>query len=157
MKMAPTQIPPGGMGNGLERAYSKNDFIYNWLQNQRTEIIINFLVLIQDETKILQLWKNFEFFGEKGDPWGDLNAPKATSDSSFLYFLSGLIKYSEHVRIKNSHNHFKSSFGSAYLISKQLKLNQLNGRKGNQGKKAFLGILACCLCNQLNCTDIVEY
>ena len=26
-KMAPTQIPPGGMGNGLERAYSKNDFI----------------------------------------------------------------------------------------------------------------------------------
>ena len=27
-KRAPMQIPPGGMGNGLERAYSKNDFIY---------------------------------------------------------------------------------------------------------------------------------
>ena len=26
-KMAPTRIPPGGMGNGLERAYSKDDFI----------------------------------------------------------------------------------------------------------------------------------
>ena len=26
-KMASTQIPPGGMGNGLERAYSKDDFI----------------------------------------------------------------------------------------------------------------------------------
>ena len=26
-KMAPTQIPLGGMGNGLERAYSKDDFI----------------------------------------------------------------------------------------------------------------------------------
>ena len=26
-KMAPTRIPPGGMGNGLERAYSKEDFI----------------------------------------------------------------------------------------------------------------------------------
>ena len=26
-KRAPTQIPPRGMGNGLERAYSKNDFI----------------------------------------------------------------------------------------------------------------------------------
>ena len=25
-KMTPTQIPPGGMGNGLERAYSKNYF-----------------------------------------------------------------------------------------------------------------------------------
>ena len=27
MKKAPTRIPPGGMGNGLERAYSKDDFI----------------------------------------------------------------------------------------------------------------------------------
>ena len=27
MKMALTRIPPGGMGNGLERAYSKDDFI----------------------------------------------------------------------------------------------------------------------------------
>ena len=61
MKRAPTQIPPGGMGNRLGRAYSKNDFIYYWLQNQRTEIIRNFLVLIQAETKILQLWKKFEF------------------------------------------------------------------------------------------------
>ena len=26
-KKAPTRIPPGGMGNGLERAYSKDDFI----------------------------------------------------------------------------------------------------------------------------------
>ena len=26
-KMAPTLIPPGGMGNGLERAYSKDGFI----------------------------------------------------------------------------------------------------------------------------------
>ena len=25
-KMAPTRIPPRGMGNGLERAYSKDDF-----------------------------------------------------------------------------------------------------------------------------------
>ena len=26
-KMTPMQIPPGGMGNGLESAYSKNIFI----------------------------------------------------------------------------------------------------------------------------------
>ena len=32
-KKAPTRIPPGGMGNGLERAYSKDDFI--------TEVIIS--------------------------------------------------------------------------------------------------------------------
>ena len=80
------------MGNGLERAYSKNDFIYYWLQNQKTEIIRNFLVLIQGETKILQLWKNFEFFSEKGDPWGDLSDPEATLDRRFLYFLSYLLK-----------------------------------------------------------------
>ena len=28
-KRTPTQIPLGGMGNGLERAYSKNNFIKN--------------------------------------------------------------------------------------------------------------------------------
>ena len=70
MKKAPTQIPPGGMGNGLERAYSKNDFIYYWLQNQKTEIIRKFLVLIQAETKILQLWKNFEFLEKRETPGG---------------------------------------------------------------------------------------
>ena len=57
-----------------------------------------------------------------GDPWEDLNALEATSDRRFLYFLSDLIKYSELVRIKNSQNKFKSTFGSAYLISKKLKL-----------------------------------
>ena len=80
------------------------------------------MVLIQVEANILQLWKNFEFFGEKGDPWGDLNAPKATLDRSFLYFLSKLIKYSENVRITYSQNHFKSTFVSAYLISTKMKL-----------------------------------
>ena len=80
------------------------------------------MVLIQAETNILQLWKNFEFFGEKGDHWGDLSAPEATSESIFIYFLSDLLKYNENSRIKNAQNHFKSTFGSAYLISKKMKL-----------------------------------
>ena len=63
--------------------------------------------------------KILSFFGEKGDPWGDLNAPETTSDSRFHFFLSELIKDSEHVRITNSQNHFKSTFGSAYFISKK--------------------------------------
>ena len=50
------------------------------------------IVPIQAETNILQLCKNFEFFGEKGDPWGDLSAPEATSNRRFLYFISYLIK-----------------------------------------------------------------
>ena len=69
-KKTSTQIPPGGMGNGLEIASSKNDFIYYWLQNQRTKIIRKFLVLIQAETKILQLWKNFEFLVKRETPGG---------------------------------------------------------------------------------------
>ena len=64
-----------------------------------------------------------EDFSEKGDPWGDLNAPEATSDRSFLSFLPDLTKDSEHVRISYTQNHFKSTFGSAYLISKKMKLN----------------------------------
>ena len=107
------------MGNGLERAYSKNDFIYYWLQNQRNKIIKNFLVLIQAETKTLQLWKVFWVFSEKGDPWGDLSAPEAASDNSFLSFPSDLQKDSEHIRKTNAQKHFKSTFGSAYLIYKK--------------------------------------
>ena len=38
-KVKRTQIPLGGMGSGLERAYSKNIFFYYyWLQYQKTEI-----------------------------------------------------------------------------------------------------------------------
>ena len=48
------------------------------------------LTIIQKILRIL--WK-------KGDPWGDLNTPKATSYRIFLYFLSELIKNSEHVII----------------------------------------------------------
>ena len=36
----PTQIPPGGMGKGLERPYSKGKFIYYLLQYQRTDISV---------------------------------------------------------------------------------------------------------------------
>ena len=79
------QIPLGGVGNGLERAYSKNNFIYYWLQYQRTK---------KSETswslyKLIPRFYNFakiEDFGEKGDPWGDLNTPEATSDGSLIYF-----------------------------------------------------------------------
>ena len=50
------QIPPGGMGNGLERAYSEKFFIiccYNI-----SKIIWILLFLIHDETKILQIAQN---------------------------------------------------------------------------------------------------
>ena len=49
-------IPPGGMGNGLERAYSEKFFIicvYNI-----NKLILILLDLIQDETNILQIAQN---------------------------------------------------------------------------------------------------
>ena len=101
--------------------------------------------------------ENFWVSSEKGDTWGDLSAPEATSDRRFIYFLSYLIKYSENFRIKNSQNHFNITFGSAYFISKNDEIKLAKPMKRNQGKQAFLGILTWCFCIQLKCTDISEY
>ena len=101
--------------------------------------------------------KKLQIMWQKRDPWGDLSTPKATLDRSFPASLSDLIKDSEHVRIKNSQNHFKSTFGSAYLISNNNEIKLAKPTKRNQGKQDFFGILNCCLCSQLNSTDIAEY
>ena len=50
-----------------------------------------------------------------GDPWGDLNAPRATSEQRFLSFLSNLLKNSKHIRLKYAQKHSESTFGSAYF------------------------------------------
>ena len=47
-----------------------------------------------------------------------MNAPETTSDRSFLLFLSDMLKDRDKFRITYSQNHFKSTFGSAYFISK---------------------------------------
>ena len=73
-----------------------------------------------------------------------MNAPEATPDSRFLYFMSDLIKYSDLVRIKNSKNHFKITFGSSYLISKKIKLKLAKQAKKEPRKASFpwdLGLL----------------
>ena len=57
-----------------------------------------------------------------GDPWGDLNAPEATSEQQLPFFLSNLLKTSKHIRMKYAQKHFKSTFGSAYLNSKKMNL-----------------------------------
>ena len=142
--MTPTQIPPGGDGEWARKTLFQKWFYLLMVTVSENWYIKKFLVLIQAETKILQLWKYFEFFGEKGDPWGDLNAPEDTSDRRFLYFLLDLIKYSEHVRIKNAQNHFKSTFGSSYLISQKLKLKLAKHVEKEPRKASFpwdLGLL----------------
>ena len=103
------------------------------------------MVLIQVETKFLQFCKKeLRFFSEKGDPWGDLNAPETTSESSFILFLSDLLKDEEQVRIKYSQNHFKSTFGSAYFISKNNAVKLAKPTKKEPRKASFpwdLGLL----------------
>ena len=88
--------------------------------------------------------EKFWVFSEKGDPWGGLSAPEATSGSSFLSFLSDLLKDSEHVRITNAQKHFKSTFGSAYLISEKMKLRLAKTNERELRKASFpwdLGLL----------------
>ena len=73
-----------------------------------------------------------------------MSAPKATLDSGFLSSLSYLIKEREHVRIKISQNHFKSTFGSAYLISQKMKLKLAKQAEKEPRKARFpwdLGLL----------------
>ena len=89
-------------------------------------------------TKILRiLW-------QKRDPWGDLSAPKATLNSSFLSSLLDLINESERVRIKNAQNHFKSTFGSAYFISNNNEIKLAKTTNMEPRKASFpwdLGLL----------------
>ena len=60
-KVKQTQIHPRGMGSGLERAYSKKDFLLLLLVTISVKLNIRIpLVLILDETKILQRFQNFK-------------------------------------------------------------------------------------------------
>ena len=96
------------------------------------------MVLIQVQTKFLQFCKKeLRFFSEKGDPWGDLNAPETTSDISFLFFLLDMLKDSNKVRITNSQKHFNSTFGSSYFISKNNAVKLAKPTKKEPRKASF--------------------
>ena len=99
--------------------------------------IRNFLVLIQAETKILQLCKNFKILVKRETPGGIWTLLRPLLDSSFLSFLSDLLKNNEHVRITYTQNNFKSTFGSAYLISKKMKLKLAKQAKKEPRKASF--------------------
>ena len=87
----------------------------------------------QDFTTLEKSW----VFSEKGDPLGDLSTLEATSDRSFLSLLLDLLKESEHIRITNAQKHFKSTFGSAYLISQKIKLKLAKQAKKEPRKASF--------------------
>ena len=83
-----------------------------------------------------------------------MSAPKATLDISFLSSLSDLIKDSEHVRIKNAQNHFKSTFGLAYFISKN---NEIKLAKTVNREPRFPWDLGLLFVQPIKSTNIAEY
>ena len=78
--------PPMGMGSELERAYSKNiSFYYYWLQYQKTEISKTSWSFYGMKPRSYNFPK-FLNFSERGDHWGDLNAPKDTFEHQLILF-----------------------------------------------------------------------
>ena len=83
-------------------------------------------------------------FSQRGDPWGIWTLLKELPKRSFLYFLLHLIKTSEHVIITYAQNHFNSTFGSDYFISKNNAVTLAKPAKKEPRKESFpcdLGLL----------------
>ena len=86
-----------------------------------------------------------------------MSAPKDSLDRSFLSSLSDLLNDIERVRTTNSQNHFKSTFGSAYFISKnnEIKLVKMSNREPR--KESFPWDLGLLFVQPIKSTDISEY
>ena len=73
--------PPWGMGSGLGRAYSKKYFPLLLLVTI-SETSWSFYVMKPSSYNFPKILN----FSERGDPWGDLNAPEATFKQKILLF-----------------------------------------------------------------------
>ena len=76
---------------------------------------------------------------------------------SFLSSLSDLLNDSERVRIKNVQNHFKSTFGSAYFISKNNEIKLAKTVNMEPRKASFPWDLGFLFVQPIKSTDIAEY
>ena len=131
-------------GEWARKSLFKGGFYYSGY-NIRALINQNFLGPYTGWNQDITVYtKNLQIMWQKRDPWGDLSAPKATLDRSFLSSLSDLINDSERVRITNSQKNFKSTFGSAYFISKNNEIKLAKPTKKEPRKASFpwdLGLL----------------
>ena len=150
--------PPRGDGEWARKSLIKEWFYYSGY-NIKEMINQTFLGPYTGWNHVfLQFYKKkLRFFSEKGDPWGDLNAPETTSDSRFLLFMSDLIKESNQVRITYAQNHFKSTFGSAYFISKNNAVKLAKPAKKEPRKASFPWDLGLMFVQPIKGTDIAEY
>ena len=83
-----------------------------------------------------------------------MSAPKATLDSRFLSSLSDLLNESERVRITNAQKHFKSTFGSAYFISKNNEIKLAKTVNREPRKARFPSNLGLLFVQPIKSTDI---
>ena len=112
------ESPQGGWGMGSKEPIQRMILLQR-LKHQSTDKTELSWSLYRLKPRYYILYKKITNYVTKRYPWGDLSSPKSTLDRSFLSSLSDMINDSEHVRIKNSQNHFKSTFESAYFISKK--------------------------------------
>ena len=84
--MKRTQTPLGGWGAGSKEPTQKKIFFYcYWLKYQQDEISETSWSLYGMKPRSYYSAK-FLNFSERGDPWGDLNAPEATFEQKILFF-----------------------------------------------------------------------
>ena len=86
-----------------------------------------------------------------GRPLWGFGWPKSHfSDNTSSSFLLYLLKTSKLIKLKYAQKHFESTFWVNPLLTEnnQVKTSLKKGEKRNQGKQAFLGILACLLGSQ---------
>ena len=129
--------PQGGWGAGSKEPTQKNIlFYYYLLQYQQAEISETSWSLYEMKPRSYNSAKILNF-SERGDPWEDLNAPKATFKQQLLFFLLCLLKDSEHVRMKCAQKHFGSTFGSAYFKPNKTTLKLAKTVKKEPRKASF--------------------
>ena len=139
--------PQGGWGMGSKEAIQKIILLIvvtiseNWYNFSWSLYGLKSRDYKVRKSKVLVKWET------PGGIWTLLKTPP---NRSFLYFLLHLIKNSEYFRIKYSQNHFKSTFGSAYLNSKKIKLKLAKQVKKEPRKARFPWDLGLLLCSQWN-------
>ena len=83
-KKTRTQIPLGGMGHGLERAYSKLFLLPKVTISENWYDASWFLYRMKPRAYKVQKLK---ISVKKGDPWGDSEGPKVTLEQKLLLFF----------------------------------------------------------------------
>ena len=98
-----------------------------------------------------------------GKPPGSFGSPKSRKTGRFsFYFLLNMLKNSKLLKSNVPKNTLKLFWVTTLITEKKIKLKivkkeQFSFAKRNQGKQAFLGILACILGSQYDVHFLAEF